>query len=77
MTAQEFISMAVNAVQNRLDEVERSSESSTIDGLQNARNEGMKEMLHEVYQQLLDTNRKAVAARLRDSWDTMNPDSSD
>ncbi|TMB64789.1 MAG: hypothetical protein E6J43_12985 [Chloroflexi bacterium] len=63
MTAQDIISTAVNVVQNRLDEVERDSEDSSIDGLRYVRNDAVKPMLRQVYELLMDANRRAVEQR--------------
>jgi len=63
ITAQEVITMAVNTIQNRLDEGEQDS-PGPFDGLRYAQNEATKAMLRQVYELLLDTNRKAVARTL-------------
>ncbi len=62
MTAQEMITMAVNNVQNCMDEAEPEGEDLR-DGLSYARNETKKAMLREVYELLLDANRRAVSRR--------------
>ena len=69
MTAQEHISRAVNTVQNRSDEVERSSEETPLDGVKYAHNEAMKAMLldalaHEFKTPL--TSIKAAASSILD-----------
>ena len=60
MTAQELISRAVNTVQNRSDEVERSSEETPLDGVKYVHNEAIKAMLREVYGFIAEGNRLAV-----------------
>ena len=63
MTAQELISRAVNTVQNRSDEVERSGEETPLEGVRYAHNEAMKAMLSEVYGYIIEANRLAVLRR--------------
>ena len=63
MTAQELISRAVNTVQNRSDEVERSSEETPLDGVKYVHNEAIKAMLREVYGYIIEANRLAVLRR--------------
>ena len=63
MTAQELISRAVNTVQNRSDEVERSSEETPLDGVKYVHNEAIKAMLREVYGFIAEGNRLAVLRR--------------
>ena len=56
--------MAVNTVQNRLEEVEQGSPPSSFDSLRYAHNGATKAMLGQVYDLVLDTNRKAAARTL-------------
>ena len=63
MTAQELISRAVNTVQNRSDEVERSGEETPLDGVPYGHNEAMTAMLREVYGYIIEANRLAVLRR--------------
>ena len=63
MTAQELISRAVNTVQNRSDEVERSGEETPLDDVRYMHNEAMKAMLREVYGYIIEANRLAVLRR--------------
>ena len=53
----------MNTVQNRSDEVERSSEETPLDGVKYAHNEAMKAMLSEVYGYIIEANRLAVLRR--------------